>query len=489
MFVQHPPILSAAEHARHIAGGGGNDVDEVADVVAHSHFVNSPAVRKPIPIISDVAELPNGWHHLHNCSLREELDLCIPTLKAVPNCIRAPFARIQCQVLHAIVLSYNGDSVDFMVKRVDSWCLWCLLPRLLLFQTKRGGDAGIRLLKRRISLFDTGKWDELLVLSRTSISSSRPPSNGDDNHLVRACNFVKKGEVSHAARCLGSAGLAAGTPETLAELSNPALRPACPNPEKPIPIFAEAFQPEVELMLDYDCFAGTLQKCRRGLSPGLNGGRYEYLKLVLDDDSGFRLLFYVCERLANGDIPEGIPDILKVGRLTALRKPNGKVRGISAGDILRRLVAKVLARQFQPIFRKSTSPFNFGLSNRAGTDSLVHFVRFLLDEDPSRVVVSIDGIGAFDHVERRQIFSELFHHDTLKCLMPFVRLWYLHESVFYWFDDNGKRHTITQGDGGEQGDALMPGLFSLALHPALVAIQAELGPDCFVVAYLDDIYI
>ena len=73
--------------------------------------------------------------------------------------------------------------------------------------------------------------------------------------------------------------------------------------------------------------------------------------------------------------------------------------------------------------------------------------------------------------------------------MPFVRLWYLHESVFYWFDDNGKRHTITQGDGGEQGDALMPGLFSLALHPALVAIQAELGPDCFVVAYLDDIYI
>ena len=198
--------------------------------------------------------------------------------------------------------------------------------------------------------------------------------------------------------------------------------------------------------------------------------------LVLDDDSGFRLLFYVCERLANGDVPEGIPDILKVGRLTALRKPNGKVRGISAGDILRRLVAKVLARQFQPIFRKSTSPFNFGLSNRAGTDSLVHFVRYLLDEDPSRVVVSFDGIGAFDHVERRQIFTELFSHETLKCLMPFVRLWYLHESVFYWFDDEGKRHTITQGDGGEQGDALMPGLFSLALHPALVAIQAELGP-------------
>ena len=44
-------------------------------------------------------------------------------------------------------------------------------------------------------------------------------------------------------------------------------------------------------------------------------------------------------------------------------------------------------------------------------------------------------------------------------------------------------------EGGEQGDALMPALFSVALKPALSAIQARLGPGELVVAYLDDIYL
>ena len=48
---------------------------------------------------------------------------------------------------------------------------------------------------------------------------------------------------------------------------------------------------------------------------------------------------------------------------------------------------------------------------------------------------------------------------------------------------------IEQGDGGEQGDALMPALFCLALRPALLEIQAWLSPGDLVLAYLDDIYI
>ena len=43
-------------------------------------------------------------------------------------------------------------------------------------------------------------------------------------------------------------------------------------------------------------------------------------------------------------------------------------------------------------------------------------------------------------------------------------------------DAAGHIHEINQGDGGEQGDALMPALFCLALKPALDAIQAAL-PD------------
>ena len=42
---------------------------------------------------------------------------------------------------------------------------------------------------------------------------------------------------------------------------------------------------------------------------------------------------------------------------------------------------------------------------------------------------------------------------------------------------------------GEQGDAMMPLLFSLAQHPALEAVQAQFLEGEFLFAYSDDIYI
>ena len=46
-------------------------------------------------------------------------------------------------------------------------------------------------------------------------------------------------------------------------------------------------------------------------------------------------------------------------------------------------------------------------------------------------------------------------------------------------------HTIDQGEGGEQGDPLMPLLFALGQHGALEAVQRTLrGDERFVVASL-----
>ena len=48
--------------------------------------------------------------------------------------------------------------------------------------------------------------------------------------------------------------------------------------------------------------------------------------------------------------------------------------------------------------------------------------------------------------------------------LPFVRQFYGSPSTYLWDDDDGVTHEIAQGEGGEQGDALMPLLFSLGLH-------------------------
>ena len=58
-----------------------------------------------------------------------------------------------------------------------------------------------------------------------------------------------------------------------------------------------------------------------------------------------------------------------------------------------------------------------------------------------------------------------------------------------WEDDHGQIHTLTQAEGGEQGDPLMPALFSLAQHPALERIQRRLRENELLLAFLVDIYV
>ena len=180
---------------------------------------------------------------------------------------------------------------------------------------------------------------------------------------------------------------------------------------------------------------------------------------------------------------------MKVSALTALVKPNNRIRGIAAGDSFRRLVTKAVARQYQEELRSAVFPHNVGLSDRSGTDAAIHLLRYLSDMHPDKVIVSIDGVGAFDHVCRARMFEQLMSSPTLQGLVLFVRQWYGSASKFVWVDDNGEAHIITQGDGGEQGDALMPALFCLALHPALEHLREVLPENATVVAYLDDLYV
>ena len=49
--------------------------------------------------------------------------------------------------------------------------------------------------------------------------------------------------------------------------------------------------------------------------------------------------------------------------------------------------------------------------------------------------------------------------------------------------------TVEQGEGGEQGDALMPLLFCVGQHAALQEVQARLRPNERLFAYLDDVYV
>ena len=71
----------------------------------------------------------------------------------------------------------------------------------------------------------------------------------------------------------------------------------------------------------------------------------------------------------------------------------------------------------------------------------------------------------------------------------FVRMFYGQVSEYYWWNAEGDRHSICQGEGCEQGDPLAPALFALGQHEALRRADAELHDGESLMAFLDDLYL
>ena len=121
-------------------------------------------------------------------------------------------------------------------------------------------------------------------------------------------------------------------------------------------------------------------------------------------------------------------------------------------------------------------------------DAIVHIIRTLTDADPDQCVTKTDGVGAYDHIFRDSMLRKLQTLPGASAILPFVLQFYGSPSAYVWRDEAGRPHIIEQGEGGEQGDPLMPALFCLGMHDALHAAAARLQPGERLLANLDDTY-
>ena len=123
-------------------------------------------------------------------------------------------------------------------------------------------------------------------------------------------------------------------------------------------------------------------------------------------------------------------------------KDNGDIRGIVTGDTFRRGVARTMAQQCSLEFERACMPFQYSLSTRAGTDCVARVVRSSMELGPRNTFLSIDGIGAFDHIKRKAMLEALYTNSELAPLLPFVRLFCGKDSTYVSSDDAGLPHEI-----------------------------------------------
>ena len=81
------------------------------------------------------------------------------------------------------------------------------------------------------------------------------------------------------------------------------------------------------------------------------------------------------------------------------------MRGIVVGDVLRRLVGRTMAQQLSKAVEAATSPHQYALSTRAGTECVAHVLQGLTEMDPQTTIVSIDGVGAYDSISRKAMLE------------------------------------------------------------------------------------
>ena len=96
------------------------------------------------------------------------------------------------------------------------------------------------------------------------------------------------------------------------------------------------------------------------------------------------------------------------------------MREIVVGDIVRRMVARTMAKQVAKKVEAATSPVQYALSTKAGCECVAH-MQSITDLDPEATIISIDGVGAYDHISRNAMLEGLLRMEDGDQLVPFVR--------------------------------------------------------------------
>ena len=126
--------------------------------------------------------------------------------------------------------------------------------------------------------------------------------------------------------------------------------------------------------------------------------------------------------------------------------------------------------------------------NNSGIDCVGHAIRAFTDADPQCTVLSIDGVGAYDHVLRSSFPAQVEQRTQFAGVTAFCDPCTLAPPRMCGKMAPGPGTRFIK-QGGKQGDPLMPLIFNLGIHDSLCAVDERLRPEDKLCAFLDDMHV
>jgi len=413
---------------------------------------------------------------LDQVNLLAELLQPLPTLREVPRGARVPLAELTAQLCEAAAAAAPLSSPE----AERAWVLLVLHHRLLLrapTTTEAGGRARRReqldLVLGRIARAGQGGWEALLEEAREQAAAAAAhrataAARGGLSGAALAGEVIRRvslGELGRAAQLLAQAKVAAPTPEVLAELRSLLV---VMGQERG----ALAADPDAAEEVPARTLAKELRKAPRSSGPGPSGSRFAHWQTCQHSPGAMAALGKVVDRIASGQVPPGAAAGLALTTLTPLRKKNGRLRPVAAGEALRRLTAKALARAHAKPIADAVGAAQFGVGTPGGTEALCHAAQVESGQKPRAVFVALDMRNAFPSLDRDQVLAAVRRHAPP--LLPYARLVLGRRSFYRFLGANGEGEAPPADQGVDQGGPLAPAFLAVTIREPLERLEAQL---------------
>ncbi len=454
-----------------------------------------------MPQAFDTWEGALAWWDDIDCE--EHLGLRVPTVDFIPTSLATAAADARARVLLAVAQAERGSILEERL-----WKVLTYFDRIL-FCVRRGGRTVRRGGKRHAQSPKGQGWERTLAFRFNAFAigdwhalwrEAHPPEAGtirprardrDDVQAKRVEHLVRNGEISKAvAAVFRDSGLADG-PDVHAALMKLF-------PEVPVELTA--------LIADFAAAPGgvpaalrdrieqgvreCIPRAPRCSAPGPSDSRFEHWSTLAANPAGLAAAGVVLTRFMFGEAPAAAISANLSAVLYALPKPDGGVRPIACGSVIRRLAAKGVCRALASELAAACGPLQFAVGRGGGAEKLHKVITVLSELRPEAAFVKLDFKNAYNSVLRQAV------HDGVRGRLPalgaIAATLCPELTSHWWFASDGCGRRIRSVRGVDQGCPLSPALFAIAIAPALEELRTQLrrqDSGAFVLSFLDDIYV
>ena len=173
-------------------------------------------------------------------------------------------------------------------------------------------------------------------------------------------------------------------------------------------------------------------------------------------------------------------DPITNSRLIPLKNPNGGVRPIGVGEVLRRIIGRCVQKVLKEDIQNAVGNLQTCAGQKAGAEAAIHAMREIYNEDECEAVILIDASNAFNTLNRKA----MLHNIGIICpsISNFVKNTYMAAPRLII----SKGNDLTSKEGTTQGDPIAMAIYALGLSALQMKIDYE-HTGAKHVAYADDL--